>query len=249
VTTTSGHPARAGARTAADGTAFRRRWTWRRRLVAAVGGWLIAVALRLVHRTLRVRLVDAPGVVARRRAGARVIAAFWHDTIALMPLMVTRIAWPGRVTALLGWHRDAELAAHALQRFGIALARGSSTRGAVGAVRGLLEAHARGDDLGIVPDGPRGPRHEAKDGLVQLARTTGLPVVPFGLAAAPARRLGSWDRLQVPLPFARVAIVVGEPVAVPPEADAAALAAARAAVQRGLEQATAAAAAAVGARP
>jgi lysophospholipid acyltransferase (LPLAT)-like uncharacterized protein len=151
------------------------------------------------------------------------------------------------VTALLSQHRDAEIAARALGRLGIDTVRGSSTRGWAGALRGLLAARARGEDLAIVPDGPRGPRREVKDGVVQLARATGLPVVPFGAAAWPARRLGSWDRMMLPRPFARVALVGGAPLVIPRDADAAAQDAARATVQATLEDLTRRAEAAVGA--
>src|SRR5207253_2850592 len=79
----------------------------------------------------------------------------------------------------------------------------------------------RGEDIVIVPDGPRGPRHEAKDGALQLARATGLPLVVVGAAAWPARRLGSWDRMVVPRPFARAALVLSAPLALPADRAAA----------------------------
>jgi hypothetical protein len=50
---------------------------------------------------------------------------------------------------------------------------------------------------------------------VQLARATGLPLVAIGAAARPVRRLGSWDRMQIPVPFARVALVMSAPVELP----------------------------------
>jgi lysophospholipid acyltransferase (LPLAT)-like uncharacterized protein len=193
---------------------FRKRWSWRTTLWVSIVGWLIALALRLVYRTLRIRVMDEGGVLAAREQGTTIIATFWHDAIALMPLMVTRLAWPGQVRVMLSWHRDAEIAARAIGHLGIACVYGSSTRGWLGGVRGLLAASARGEDLAIAPDGPLGPRHEAKDGVVQLARATGRPMIAFGVAAWPARRLGSWDRMQLPRPFARVALVLSAPIPV-----------------------------------
>jgi lysophospholipid acyltransferase (LPLAT)-like uncharacterized protein len=70
-----------------------------------------------------------------------------------------------------------------------------------------------------VPDGPRGPAERVQPGVVALAALTGAPVVPFGFAARPARRLHSWDRFMVPLPFARAAVVFGAAAMVPREAD------------------------------
>jgi lysophospholipid acyltransferase (LPLAT)-like uncharacterized protein len=204
----------AGAREsdAALDSAFRRRWSWRTRLQVTVVGALLAAVLRLLYLTLRVRWTDAAGVIARHARGERFVFASWHDGIVLLPLVMVRVPSRLRPRVLLSWHRDAELAAQAVLRFGVRATRGSSTRGGIGALRGLLAAHRAGDDLVVVPDGPRGPRCEVKPGLVQLGRATGAPIVPVALAAAPRRRLGSWDRMQVPLPFARVTIRFGTPV-------------------------------------
>jgi lysophospholipid acyltransferase (LPLAT)-like uncharacterized protein len=206
---------------------------------AVLAGWAIAVALRLVYLTLRIRFVDRADIYARHARGERLVVAFWHDTIMLVPLLVTRLRWPGRVVAMLSQHRDAEIAGRALERLGIGTARGSSTRGGIAALRALLAAHRAGADVVVVPDGPRGPRHHAKDGIAQVARATRLPIVVFGAVASPARRLGSWDRLQVPWPFARV-VLVSDTVEPGAAADP------RQAVQDALERVTAEASAAVG---
>jgi lysophospholipid acyltransferase (LPLAT)-like uncharacterized protein len=214
-----------------------------------LAGWAIGIALRLVYLTLRVQYVDPKGVLERRRAGGGpIIGVFWHETIPLTPLLVHRVRWPGRVTALLSQHSDAEIAARALALFGIATARGSSTRGWVGGVRGLLNARERGEDVVIVPDGPRGPRREAKEGVVQLARMTGMPLVAFGAAAWPVRRLHSWDRMQIPVPFSRVALVA-TPVEVPERDEAVEPGALQALLETALARVTAEAEGAVGARP
>jgi len=234
---TSAGVARDGARPA--DSPFRRRWSRRTQVWVVIAGWVLAAALRLLHLTLRVRLLDRGEVFARRRRGEQVLAAFWHDGIVLLPLVVTRLRWPGTVNVMLSWHRDAEIAAQALRRLGIRAVRGSATRGWLGGLRGLLAAR---EDIVIVPDGPRGPRHQAKDGALQLARATGLPLVVVGAAAWPARRLGSWDRMVVPRPFARVALVMSAPLALPADR-----AAARAALEAALGEANAEAARAVGA--
>jgi hypothetical protein len=203
----------------AEDSPFRRRWTWRTRAAVVVAGWLIALALRVLYRTVRVKLEDHGEFFARRRRGEQVLAAFWHDGIVLLPLLVARLGWPGKVNVMLSWHRDAEIAAQALRHLGIRAVRGSGTRGWLGGLRGLLAARGRGEDIVVVPDGPRGPRHRAKEGIVQLARGTGLPLMVVGAAARPVHRLGSWDRLQLPAPFARVALVIRDPGALPADKD------------------------------
>lgn len=193
---------------------FRHGWTWRRRVMVQLAGAGIALLLRVLYVTLRIHVEDPSGVLGAHARGERAVWATWHDGIPMLPLMVTHVHPIFRPRVMLSWHRDGEIAAQAVQRFGVKVIRGSSTRGWLGALRGLVEANARGEDLVVVPDGPRGPRHEAKEGVVQLARVTGLPVVAIGIAAEPVKRFGSWDRMQVPWPFARVALVLSPPVRV-----------------------------------
>jgi len=103
--------------------------------------------------------------------------------------------------------------------FGLGVVRGSSSRGGAEALRALTAAVRAGEDVAVVPDGPRGPRERVQPGVLLLAALTGAPVVPFGFAARPARRLASWDRFMVPLPFARAAVVFGKPLAIARDAE------------------------------
>jgi hypothetical protein len=175
-------------------------------------GGLAAIVLRLLYLTLRVRWTDSSGVLERRARGERFVYATWHDGLLLMPLIPLRLPGPIRPRILISWHRDAEIGAQAGRWFGARFTRGSTTRGGIGALRGLLAAHRDGEDVIIVADGPRGPRRRTKPGIVLLGRATGVPVVPVVLGAASCRRLRSWDRMQVPMPFSRIAIRLGTPV-------------------------------------
>ena len=216
---------------------FRRHWTWRDRALVGIGGWAIATVLRAVYATLRVRWLDPHGVLDAHDRGEHVVWATWHDGILLLPLMKVLVQPSLRPRVVLSWHRDGELAAQAVRRFGVMASRGSATRGWLGAVRGLLAAHARGEDIVVIPDGPRGPRHRAQEGVVQLARATRLPVVAIGIAAAPVRRLRTWDRLMVPRPFGRVTLALSAPVRVERDARPETLAAVEAALDAAARQA------------
>jgi lysophospholipid acyltransferase (LPLAT)-like uncharacterized protein len=130
------------------------------------------------------------------------------------------------------------------RRVGLGVVRGSSSRGGAVALRGLARAVRAGEDVALVPDGPRGPACRLQAGIVSLAAATGAPVVPVGVAARPARRLGSWDRFMVPLPFARCAVVFGSALEVKRQDDRED---ARARIERALQDATDAADALVGA--
>jgi len=235
-----GRPAAAARDAAAPRESpFRRHWTLRDRMVVATAAGAVVLVTRTLYATLRVRCIDPHGVIPAWRRGEHFVWATWHDGIGLLPLMVTHVEPGVRPRVVLSWHRDGEIAAQVVRRFGVAVTRGSATRGWLGAMRGLLEADARGEDLVVVPDGPKGPRHEAKEGVVQLARATRHPVVAIGIASHPGRRLRTWDRLQVPRPFARVAFVLSAPVPIARGGDVLAR------VQAALEETAAAAQAAL----
>jgi lysophospholipid acyltransferase (LPLAT)-like uncharacterized protein len=202
---------------------------------------LLTLVLRLLRATVRIRTVNEAEIYGCWRRGEQVILAFWHDRLALMPLVY---AGP-RACIMISRHRDGELIARAVAPLGVDTVRGSSTRGWSGALKGMLRAHRGGADLAFAADGPRGPRHVAKSGAVQLARATGARIFPVAGAVRWCVRLGSWDRLVVPLPFTRAVYVAGEPLAVPADADATAVERARQTLEERLARATADAEAAV----
>jgi lysophospholipid acyltransferase (LPLAT)-like uncharacterized protein len=175
------------------------------------GGVVLHVLLRLLGWTTRKRYVGAEELLECFARDERVIMAFWHGRMIMMPF-----AYRGRRACVMNsQHRDGELISRALRPFGVEVVRGSSTRGWVGGMKGLLEAYRRGCDLVVVPDGPRGPRCRAKSGVIQLARATAAPVYTVSYSATRVVRLKSWDGLFIPFPFARVTYVVDEPIRVP----------------------------------
>jgi hypothetical protein len=128
------------------------------------------------------------------------------------------------VHVLASRSRDGELLSRFARGFGFRVIRGSSSRGAATALRRLGRLLTEGRvEVAIAPDGPRGPRYVAHPGAVILARLAGAPIVPVGFGASRGTALGSWDACLVPHPFARAAVVFGEPIRVPPDADRAAL--------------------------
>lgn len=194
-------------------------------VAAALAPSLAAGAVGLLAATLRIETVGAEGLAPRWAAGRPLIYAVWHGRILMVPwlnawLRRTRGARPVRVLASRS--RDGELMTRFVTRFGLDAIRGSSSQGGAAALRELAGALRDGRDVGVVPDGPRGPRCRVQPGIVALARLTGAPVVPLAFAAHPARRLRTWDEFMIPLPFARGALVFGEPFCVLRDADAAA---------------------------
>jgi lysophospholipid acyltransferase (LPLAT)-like uncharacterized protein len=195
--------------------------------------------------TMRIEYRHADVLDRVRREHGHYILAFWHSRFVLMPF-----AYPGgRIVVLVSRHRDGRMTGEILRRFGLECAWGSSTAGGAGALRDILRRVRAGYDVGVTPDGPRGPRRRAKPGVVATARLSGLPIVPVAFSACPARRLRSWDRTLVPRFFARGLFVYGEPIRVDRAADAEGQAASRERVEAELDRLTDLADAAVGTPP
>ena len=145
--------------------------------------------IRLLGRSIGIRVEGAHHVDTLLAQGKQMIIAFWHAQQLMMPL-----AYRGsEAFVLISRHGDGELIQRIIARFGLRAVRGSSTRGGTEALRELIRLGRSGVDLVITPDGPKGPRHVAKMGVVQLAKATGLPIVPlaFGCSKKNNSRAGT----------------------------------------------------------
>jgi hypothetical protein len=151
--------------------------------------------------------------------GRRLIYAFWHQRQVYF-------TWTHRgvdAAILVSRSKDGEMIAETMRLSRIAAVRGSSTRGGAAAAKEMVDTLRSGLDVGITPDGPKGPAREVKSGVLRVAQLSGSPIVP--IANALSRRLElrkAWDRYHVPLPFGRSAVVYGEPIEIGPDDDAAA---------------------------
>jgi len=182
------------------------------RLLGAAAAGLI----QLVKRTTRWRIVNE-GVAAPAWAGTQpVIIAFWHNRLTMMP-----VCWPSAhpFHMLISSHPDGQLIARAIGHFGFDSVAGSSTRGGTDAVRTLVRLIKGGASVGITPDGPRGPRMRATDGIVALARLANVPILPVGVSVKRRVVLNTWDRLIISLPFNSGGVVWGAPLTVTAETD------------------------------
>lgn len=211
---------------------------------------LLGAYIAFVLRTTRWQLQGAEPVLAELVAGRPVIFAFWHERLPMAPALLRLAALRepalGRIRphALVSRHRDGRFIGAAIEPLGFRAVHGSSSRGGGAAMLGLLRVLRSGQPVGITPDGPRGPRRQAAEGVAQLAALSGAAIAPIGAATSHHRRLSSWDRMMLPLPFGRGAIVCGPLLRVPRDGAEAALPALAAA----LDAACGAADAAVGIR-
>jgi lysophospholipid acyltransferase (LPLAT)-like uncharacterized protein len=181
------------------------------RVALAVVPRLTSLLIRGLHATMSVRHVDAHHIDSLNRQGQRYVLAFWHGQLLMM--IKSKLTVP--ITAMISQHRDGELIARTLERFGVSAARGSTTRGGTAALREMIKISSSGVNLAFTPDGPKGPARKAQVGVVLAAQATRLPVMPVAFTAKKKRLMNSWDRFQLPRPFTRAIYLYGEPINIP----------------------------------
>jgi lysophospholipid acyltransferase (LPLAT)-like uncharacterized protein len=208
---------------------FRRAWV--QRLCAIIIWRYLAFALR----STRWRLEGAENIPTKP-----CITAFWHERLPLIPMlwiMTSGFDTPRRVHVLVSRHRDGRFIGDIVRHFAIGVVHGSSSKGGPGGMRRMLDLLGEGSHVAITPDGPRGPRRRAAAGVAQLAALAGAPVFPCSAQISRKFTLRSWDRMVVPLPFGRGAIICGAPILVPREGWECALPAIEAAMTDAADQA------------
>jgi lysophospholipid acyltransferase (LPLAT)-like uncharacterized protein len=213
------------------------RGSWVQRAV----GFLAAEFLRLVWLTNKFSIdpADAYDIVEPQMP---VILAFWHGQHFMAPFIKTKDSH--RTKVLVSRHRDGEFNALAAERLGIGTIRGSGDhgsafhrKGGVGAFKEMVRTLAENCNVALTADVPKRSRI-AGLGIIMLARESGRPIMPFAMATSRFVQLNNWDRTTINLPFGRGALVGGEIIVVPPDADAEAMEKLRAQLEATLNDAT-----------
>jgi lysophospholipid acyltransferase (LPLAT)-like uncharacterized protein len=169
-----------------------------------------SVFIRALALTWRYRITNAAPWRELRLQHQPFIFAFWHGT--MLPLV-----WTHRnegVPVVISEHRDGEIIARIVEKFGFKTIRGSSTRGAARALIAIVRELERGGEVAVTPDGPRGPARRFASGALVAAQRVGVPIVGVAVVASSAWRLNSWDRFMIPKPFSRVQIAYTVPTTV-----------------------------------
>jgi lysophospholipid acyltransferase (LPLAT)-like uncharacterized protein len=186
-----------------------------RPVAVAVAPFLGVLLLRAIRLTVRFRYTGFAAMKRGLLADEPTIFAFWHGQLANFAVFTPRTMTPEHVSILVSRHTDGEIIARAMNAMGVGAIRGSSTRGGAGALMAMAQHLKGGGCVAITPDGPRGPRHTVSRGALMVARLSGVRIVPVAAVAGSGLRFSSWDRMEVPLPFSRIALVEGEPIKVP----------------------------------
>lgn len=178
------------------------------RLLLSLVPPLAAGLIRVLYRLNRIEYLGEDTLRSLWQRGEQLILPYWHEQTMLMVF-----AYRGpKVNVLISASKDGELLTRTMRFFNIDAVRGSSSRGGRAAFRALVELGRQNVDIVLTPDGPRGPRRELKDGVIQLARLTSRPVVPMAFCCSRGFRFSSWDRFLFPLPFGRGIYAFGEPL-------------------------------------
>lgn len=177
---------------------------WRRLLL-----WPLGLIVRWWCRSLRWDASPETRALIGRKTGGSIFT-LWHNRLFVTAEISRRFREGRPLYALVSASKDGAWLAAFFEVVGMRTVRGSSSRFGREALHTLAERLREGKDIGITPDGPRGPCYELKGGSVILARKTGATTVLVGMRFANAWRLGSWDRFYLPCPFSRVHLIAEE---------------------------------------
>jgi lysophospholipid acyltransferase (LPLAT)-like uncharacterized protein len=175
---------------------------------------LVFVVERVLMWTLRCEWHDRSGLDAKGKP--QVIFCLWHNRLAISMLVHRRYAH--KLAALVSASRDGAMLSAVLGTFGVAQARGSSSRRGPQAMLELISYAQLGFNLAVTPDGPRGPRYVVQKGVIDLAQLTGLPIIPVTCNMRRKFCLKSWDQFQIPFPFSKCDLILNPPFPVPRDA-------------------------------
>jgi lysophospholipid acyltransferase (LPLAT)-like uncharacterized protein len=163
---------------------------------------------------------EVSGKVAEYNASSQpLIHVLWHNRILAAPYLFREIYPKREVVVLTSASKDGAVLAAAVKVFKVGAVHGSSSRRGAAAIVALRRATREGRDLVFTPDGPRGPRYYLQPGVVKIAQTTGLAIVPLHIDYLSCWTLKTWDRFQIPKPFSKVRVTLGEPITVPRQLD------------------------------
>lgn len=171
-----------------------------------VAPWAAFVFYKLLSATWRISIHEAPDLSEARANGKTAVYAHWHgDELAIFHLLK-----PYRACAMTSTSSDGEVMNKVIHLMGSTTSRGSSTRGGVRALRGILRLARDGWNPSVAVDGPKGPRHKVKSGVFEISKIVEAPIYPLTATCDRAWHFEkSWNKTYLPKPFARVSIVFG----------------------------------------
>ena len=206
-----------------------------KRLLIHLADRAFYLLIKFIGKTIKYDVSGWENFERIEKSGKIPIYSFWHNRI----FAGTYFFRERGIVIITSQSFDGEYIARFIQRFGYGAVRGSSTRGGVGALVEMIRLMKKGLPMGFSVDGPRGPKYVAKTGAVLLAKKTGNPLMPFVFECEKYWTLNNWDKLQIPKPFTRAKLFIGEPIDVSKDANEAEIENKRAELQSKLDELTA----------
>ncbi|MEW6557347.1 MAG: lysophospholipid acyltransferase family protein [Elusimicrobiota bacterium] len=170
--------------------------------------WLGSFYIWFVGRTSKIIVKNSSVYDWLTKNNKPVIFAFWHGR--QIPLV-----WSHRkknIQILVSQSKDGEYIARITKRFGFGTVRGSSSKGGIKALVGIIRKAKNGFSVAFTPDGPRGPAREIQPGVILTAQKTGLPIIPLASSSKRKYIIKNWDEFHIPYPFNKIVICHGEPI-------------------------------------
>ncbi|GAB6137336.1 lysophospholipid acyltransferase family protein [Halanaerobaculum tunisiense] len=170
--------------------------------------WLAYWLSRLTNGSLRLQVKGRDQVTKLQKSNQQIIFAMWHGHLWLPVYYLADKDY----VALASRSDDGEYISRVLAKFGWEVVRGSTSRGGARSLLQLVKKLRAGKNIAITPDGPRGPRHQVKSGVLYLAQKTDSVIIPLGVAFNRKKVFSSWDQFELPYPFTKSALVYGRPI-------------------------------------
>ena len=156
---------------------------------------------------------ETQGIENGNKIDTPVVIAFFHGRMMMLPFFYELLRPNRKIKMIVSNHFDGELIGKIVSYYGIATLKGSSTRGGIKVLKEIT--NLEGFDIGITPDGPRGPKEKVKNGVIFISKITGYPILPITYSVKSKQILNSWDSFIVPRPFTKGLFVCGEPLYIP----------------------------------
>lgn len=168
---------------------------------------LVAFVYRIWMKTVRCEQINREHMEIPLAEGKLVVICLWHDEFFPALAMAGKV----KAGALISRSRDGELLARVIQKFGFFTLRGSSSRGGLLGLHGAVTIMRKQRMmLCVTVDGPRGPRHQVKDGVFFMAKHVPALLCPVRMLFSKRIMLNSWDKFQIPLPFSKMKLIFGD---------------------------------------
>ena len=184
--------------------------------VQKIIAFLASAYLNLVYSTSRIELIGRNKIEIFLNKKESFIYSFWHDQLLFCPL-----TWQSAeiIKVLISKHRDGDIITKVIDKFGFKAIRGSThkpskakNKGSLVSARQVIKSLQNGISIGIAPDGPKGPRHEVSDGIIQISKLSHKSILPVAIGFQKKWVLNTWDQFIIPRPFNNIRVIWGNPI-------------------------------------